>query len=444
MAATTAAPTAAAATAPGTAAGKVVWMVRTTPAENQGQAKIFLPAIKKAYPDITVDRIIVPSTDYIPKIYSMAAAKTQLDIWGFGGNYMGYWAQGMVQGLDSYIGADKWDVKSYFYPGFSQSFNVFGHQYGLPQQTTYGSVMVYNKNLLDSAGLSYPPVDWTDTSWTFDKLLAYAQKTTKDFGTPNAQYGVNWGLWPEESSISYLYGEDSWLPETYTNYIAPKSNFATPGNIQGHQLRHDYIYKYKVHPDPSMTKAINQLGDPFLSGKVALELDGGWLYWTTFDISDFKYGFAAVPSITKNKTVNFTDFWIMGNWSPAKDDAWKVLRVLTDTQPVIDYSVFAGSPPAVVAATDAWIASIAKRTGQSTDDLKKVTLGAIDPSRSQQSPDHLFISHDKIDNTYTQIIAPFWADAGTTAQQAWPSITKQMDATMAGIYAQFNGKLPTS
>jgi len=444
---------AATAAAQNAAPGKVVWMVRTTPAENQGQAKIFLPAMKKQYPNIQVERIIVPQANYGPKIFSMAAAKEALNIWGFGGNYIGYWALGMCANLNPFISADKWDIKSYFQPGFPETFNIAkgslsstgaGEQFGLPQQTTYGSVMVYNKTLFNKAEIPLPPVDWTDSSWTFDKMTGYAQKLTKDFGTPNAQYGVNWVLWDEMTSISYLEGADSWPSELYTTFIAPKTTFNNPGNIAGHQLRHDLMYKYKVHPNPAMSQGISQLGDAFLTGKVAMEMDGGWLYWTTFSIKDFEYGFAAIPNLKANKTINFTDFWIMGSWPSNKEDSWKIMRVLTDVQPVIDYSVFSGSPPAVVKATDSWLQSVAKRTGQPLADLKKVTLGAIAPERSQQSPDHTFVQYAKITNQYTQIIAPFWVSETDTAAKIWPSITSQMDSVVSGIFKQYNGKLPTN
>jgi len=61
--------------------------------ENKGQEEIFEPALKKA--GITVNRIVIPSKDYIPKINTLAAAKESLEIWGFGGNYMDYWARGL-------------------------------------------------------------------------------------------------------------------------------------------------------------------------------------------------------------------------------------------------------------------------------------------------------------------------------------------------------------
>jgi multiple sugar transport system substrate-binding protein len=430
-------------TAPAAKAGQQVnWLVRTTPQENDGQAKVFEPALKAKYPDLKINRIIVPQTEYIPKINTMGAAKESLEIWGFGGNYLDYWARGLSEPLDQYITADKWDINSYFLPGLPDIYKIHGKYYGLNQLTCYGSNLVYNKKLFDEAGLTPPPADWNDTSWTMDKAIEYGLKLTKNYGKPDGVYGISWSLWDRMTSVSYLYGEDSWLPEHYTNYIAPKTNFATPGNIAGHQLRHDMIYKHKIHPDPALDQGLNQFANPFKTGKIAMVMDGGWQFWTTSDVNDFKFGFAAVPSVKANKTINFDDFWIMGSWSTNKENAWKVMRVLTDVQPVTDYSLLSGTPPTVRASTDPWIKKISDHTGQSVDDLKKVTAGAIETKRSQESPDHLFVQHPKIDDTYTQEANPLWTDQAMTAEKFWPGLTKKMDDVVAAIYDQFKDKMP--
>jgi multiple sugar transport system substrate-binding protein len=427
---------------PSSIGGTVNWLVRTTPEENNGQKQIFEPAIKAAFPNIKINRIIVPSAQYIPKINTMAAAKESLEIWGFGGNYMDYWWRGLPQDLNSYIQADKWDVANYFLPGLSDIYAVQGHHFGLPQQPTYGSVGVYNKDLFQKAGLQPPPVSWDDETWTMDKALQYAQKLSSNAGTPDAVYGINISLWDEMTSLSYLWGTDSWLPEHYTNFIAPKSNFGNPGNIAAHQFRHDLIYKYKVHPDPSAMQGFAQFNDPFWSGKIAMEFDGGWLYWTLSDLKDVNFGYCAIPSGKANKNINFDDQWIMGRWSTNKDAAWAVMRVLTSPDATQKYSVFSGAPPAVASSKAAWIDQVSKHTGQSVEDLNTVTSGAIVPKRSQESPDHLFLQHPNIDTAYTNVISQLWNSSSATAEQVWPNITSAIDNVVAGIYKEFNGTRP--
>ncbi len=424
------------------ASNAVNWLVRTTPEENDGQEKVFEPAIKAKYPELKINRIVVPGKEYIPKINTMAAAKESLEIWGFGGNYFDYYVRGLSEPLDQYITTDKWDVDNYFLPGLADIYKAKGKHYGLPQLTCYGSNLVYNKNMLDEAGLKPPPVDWEDTSWNMDKVIEYGTKMTKNYGKPDGQYGFSWALWDRMTSTAYLYGEDAFTKEHYENYIAQKTNFSTPGNIAGHQLRHDMIYKHKIHPDPATDQGLNQVANPFLTGKIAMVADGGWQYWSTSTIKDFKYGFAAVPGVKANKTINFDDFWIMGKWSTNKENAWKVMRVLTDVKPATDYSLLSGTPPTPRESTEAWLKKVSDRTGQSVDDLRKVTSGAIDKKRSQESPDHLFVQHPKIDDVYTNEMAPLWSDANMTADKIFPTVTKKMDEVTLGVYNQFKDSMP--
>ena len=339
-AAATSAPAAQSAPSSGSSvSGKIIWLVRTDVVENKGEKQIWLPMFKAQYPQLNVDMVITSDANgaYNAKILTLAAAKQGMDLWGFGQNYMDFWARGMPQNLNSYITSDKWDVANYFLPGLSDIYKIHGNHYGLPQDTCYGSPMVYNKNLFDQAGVKAPPTSWDDTTWTMDQMLEYAQKFAKNAGTPDATYGVDIGL-QKQTDLSFLWGDSSWMPDHYTNFIAPKSNFNNPANIAGHQFLHDLMYKHKVQPDPSAEQGLNQLGDSFHTGKVAMTMNGGWLYWTERDITAFKVGYAALPYAKADKAVNYDDQWIMARWSTNKDAVWKLMRVLCSVAGTSQYS----------------------------------------------------------------------------------------------------------
>lgn len=421
--------------------GKVAWLVRTTPQENRGQEEIFEPAIKKALPGIEIERIVVPSNQYIPKINAMAAAQESLELWGFGGNYFDYWWRGLPQDLTPYINADKWNTGDYFQPGLMDIYKINNKYYGLSQLTTYGSMMVYNRDMLDRAGLKYPPVDWDDASWTTDRLLEYALKMSKNWGKPDGEYGVFMPLWASMTSWPYLWGGDAWAPEHYTEFIAQKTAFNSDAVLQSHQFNYDLVWKHQVSPDPGVQKSMEQFQTPFKTGRVGMMLDGGWMYWNTSDIKDFKFGYAALPRGKANKNINFNDFWIMGRWSKNKDAAWKVMRVITGVQETSDYSRLSGTPPTPRASLTPWLEGISKISGQSVADLTKVTTGAIVKARSQESPDHIFIQHPKIDQTYVQEKDALMNDQEKPA--TWvPRVGKILDETVKGIYDQFKDSRP--
>jgi multiple sugar transport system substrate-binding protein len=384
----------------------------------------------------------VPSDQYIPKINTMAAAGTSLELWGFGGNYFDYWARNMPQALDNYISGDKWDIKNYFLPGLADIYNVHGHQYGLPQLTCYASNMAYNKDLFDAAGIPHPPMDYNDKSWTSDVMLQYAQKLTKNWGTPDATYGVSMQMDFKETSLAYLWGGDSWLPEHYTNFIAQKTNFNSPENVQAHQFRQDLIYKYKVHPDPASLSGSAQAVNPFKTGKIAMWLDGGWQFWTTSDITEFKVGIAPIPWFKTNKTIIFDDMWIMGRWAKNKDGAWAVMRVLTSVEATTKYSVLSGTPPTPRESTEPWAQKVAERIGEPLDKVKTLLSTGIEAGRVKESTDHLFLQHPLIDTTYVNEMAALWNHPDATAAAVMPSVTKVMDQTVLGIYNQFKDSMP--
>ena len=421
--------------------GPINWLVRTSPEENSLQETIFEPLIKTRLPTVTVTRIVVPADKYIPKINSMAAADESLEIWGFGGNYYDYWVRYLPQNLDSYVSGDKWDIGNYFLSGLSDVYNIHGHQYGLPQLTCYGSNLVYNKNLFDAVGIKYPTLDWDDKTWNMDAFVANAVKLTKNAGAPDATYGASVTLWDRMTSLSYLWGGDSWLPEHYTNFIAPKTNFNGEANVQSHQWRHDLIYEQKVHPDPATDQSLNQFADPFKTGKIAMVLDGGWQLWSTSGITKFKVGVAPVPWFKTNKSIIFDDFWIMGRWAKNKDGAWAVMRVLTSVAATTKYSVQSGTPPTPRQSTDPWAKTRADFFGVSLDEMKTMLAQSID-KRVQESPDHLFLGHPKIDDTYNNEIAALWNHSDATAAGVMPAVTKVMDQTVLDIYNQFKNSMP--
>ena len=83
-----------------------------------------------------------------------------------------------------------------------------------------------------------------------------------------------------------------------------------------------------------------------------------------------------------------------------------------------------------------------KISGQSVADLTKVTTGAIVKSRSQESPDHLFLQYPKISTTYDNESAALWNHSDATAANVIPNLAKVMDQTVLDIYNQFKDSMP--
>ncbi len=424
--------------APKGLSGKVIFYTRGGDVETRGQQEILIPTFKQVAPNVEIVHEVFAGQQgesYTSKLLAMWAAGSPPDVWGFGQNYMGFWARGMVADLTPLINRDKYDLNQ-FLTGLPDKFKVHGKQYGIPQLTTFGTLLFFNKDLFDKEGIKYPPVDWDDRSWTYEKMLDVAQKLTKNAGSPDATYGL--GYFPQKPTMpAWNFGGDAFLPEHYTNGIAPKTNLDSKEAVDGLQFAQDVAWKHHVSiqsgKDPSE-------GISFKTGRVAIEINGGWNFWGYSTIKDFKWAAAAVPVKVNNKNVAYNDFWELSSQSKNRDAAWAFIKHIASAEVQRQYSELTGTPPTNKGAIDSWYKRYEFLMPRA--DLEKVTQGAIDPRRSQESPDHLFIEWPQMDSYFgKEINTPLNQNLGTARDlinQAKPGY----DSLVKEIYDRWKGKTP--
>jgi hypothetical protein len=130
----------------------------------------------------------------------------------------------------------------------------------------------------------------------------------------------------------------------------------------------------------------------------------------------------------------------MGRWATHKDAAWKVLRVLTSVEATTQYSRLSRTPPAPRQSTEAWAQDRAEFFGLSLDQLLKMLGQSID-KRIQESPEHIFLQHPRIDDTYNNEIAALWNHADASAATVMPGVTLAIDRTVVDIYHEYKNLL---
>jgi multiple sugar transport system substrate-binding protein len=302
----------------------------------------------------------------------------------------------MVADLTPLVNRDKFDMDR-FLPGLPEKFKIRGKQYGLPQLTTFGTLLFYNKNLFDQAGLKYPPVDWEDRSWTIEKAVDYAQKLTKNPGTSDAVYGLAWGPSMPEMG-TWIFGGDAFKKEHYEIGIADTTRIDTPESIAAHEFEQDLRWKYFVWPRPGVDPAAGN----FQSGRVGMVVGGGWNFWGYSVIKDFKWAAAAVPWKVTNKNTAYNDFWELSAQSKNRDAAWAFMKHLVSPDVQARYSELTGTPPTTRAALETWYKRYQDLMPRA--ELEKVTQGAIDPKRSIESPDHTHIDYYRYNPEYQKLI----------------------------------------
>jgi len=185
--------------------------------------------------------------------------------------------KGVYMPLDDVINADaayKSKVLPDFYESHIQMYTWKGKLYVLPEQNA-SVVLYYNKKLLDEAGVAYPPTDWKDTSWTWEKFVDGCHKLTKKSGDQITQYGFTEAWWIPLSAVIFAYcNNGNW----FDRYSDPtKVTLTDPKVLQAFQWYADLWNKEKVAITPENWKV--QAGyQMFAAGKVAYTLVGHWFY----------------------------------------------------------------------------------------------------------------------------------------------------------------------
>lgn len=137
-------------------------------------------AFEKANPDIKVEIIDIPSSDYTTKLSVMLNGGSDVDAFYIkdSDTAKSLVDKGQLADLTGYIADAGIDLS--VYNGLAENFAFDGKQYALPARTDF-YVMYYNKDLFDAAGVAYPSNDWT---WS--EFEETAKKLTSGTGAAKA------------------------------------------------------------------------------------------------------------------------------------------------------------------------------------------------------------------------------------------------------------------
>lgn len=158
--------------------------------------------------------------------------------------------------------------KSYFIPVFWEMGHYHGHQYALPS-TPATTALHYNMAMLQAAGITHPPK-------TIEELDADAAKiTTRDASGKIKKVGFlptepGWWNW----AWGYFFGGRLWNGKD-------KITATDPGNIRAYQWIQSYSQKYGPGNLQTFRSGLGTFSSPqngFLDGRVAMELQGVWMY----------------------------------------------------------------------------------------------------------------------------------------------------------------------
>ena len=254
---------------------------------------------------------------YWDKLQTQLAAGTPPDIFAMDAPlYPDYQSRGVLLNLEDFIERDAFDLSDY-YPTSLLCYETADGYYGLPRDIQ-PSVMYYNKDMFDAAGVPYP-----DETWTWETLIEAGKQLTQDRdgdGTTD-QYA----LWADLWDMELLWGSLIWqnegeiLNEDYT-----KTLIGEEGALGSWQFIHSLIFEHGIMPTPSVAE---QFGDPFESGNAAMTPAGHWVvpYYSNVD---FAWDVAPLPQGKVPASIVNSVGFVVAKDTPYPEEAWAFLKHL--------------------------------------------------------------------------------------------------------------------
>jgi multiple sugar transport system substrate-binding protein len=244
-----------------------------------------------------------------------------------------------IVNMEPLLTTDSAISKDDFYPSVLDQFTYQGQLWGLPGSVTV-SLMNYNKDLFDAAGLAYPSVDWT----TSDFLEMAVALTKGDASREDMQYGYVPSMSAANDLVSFLdrLGADM-LDESVD---PPRLMFNAPSVVEAFRWYTSLTTQYGVQPAVSEDTGDFEGG----RGRQALISEGRAAMW--IDITsgfggmgrafiiggpggtgDLNIGVAplpAGPNSDKGSGFQSVDGYFISAQSDARQACWNWITFLTE------------------------------------------------------------------------------------------------------------------
>lgn len=294
-----------------------------------------IEAFEAAYPHIKIETQHAPWSSYFDRIQTQMAGGTAPDVM-FLNNIPSYAARGALMPLDDLIEKSGFDISPY-YEELLRVFSYNGKLYGLPRDNDT-TILYYNKDLFDAAGVAYP-----DGNWTWKEFLEAAQKlTVRDARGRVLQYGV-----VLESNKYFNFIHQNGADIFDDNMNPTKFTMDDPKAIEAMQFMADLINKYEVAPSFAQMLQLGNSTELFQTGRVAMAMTNAARI-PTFQQADFRWGVAPLPAgpdgIRAN-SMSGAGYVISAN-TKHPEEAWTFLQFLAGEE---GQTIFASTGVAVPA-----------------------------------------------------------------------------------------------
>lgn len=290
---------------------KLTWWVGT-----DAIWKIIAERFEKANPNVDV----VILTGDVDKFYTMITAGLMPDIWG-PWNTPGIQAdvnRNWALDLSPYLKRDGKSMKiDDFFPGVMRQFKVSGKQYSIPAFLNIDEFFI-NTTLWAQAGLQLPPLDSKDKSWSWDRMVECAMKTTKRNANGRvSQAGINLSMeWFNIPSWFHIWGAEPYSKETFKTSVPQKIHLNTPETVTALTKVWELRYKYNV------------FGTGFPEGRCGATMQNGYVVYDIVKAKKLKWAVRNLPWGKTNSGTLWPNGWRIAKVTKDKELAWKFMKFL--------------------------------------------------------------------------------------------------------------------
>ena len=368
--------------------------------------------------NILVQLEAVAGRDYYTRLLTQLAAKAPPDVMQIGDDAVPMFvAKKAFVPLDDCLQKEGFDPSIYL-PGLLAPGQVDGKQYLLPKD--YSPLAVYyNKKVFDAASVPYP-----QEGWSWDDLLATAQKLTQDTNG-DGQTDV-WGV---QLPATWTTGFEYWVGAAGGRLIsADGQSFVgymdSPEVIRAVQFYADLYNQHKVAAPPVDLGQFGGGNSEFDNGQAAMRLFGRWPQAGMKKNPNIDLGVAPPPQDKLRANVLFWGGFGVATTAKAPDAACKFL------------SFYTGEPGAKIWKDWALpaVKSVAESAGLTTDPIEGVWIGELDhlvPRAYTFTPYWNEAADPALRKALETVLLDPGADVATVMQQAAQEAQKALDEQLA-------------
>ena len=390
----------------------------------------------KQHPELKLEPVYVNGDEYDPKADLLIAAGTppSLIYPANTRSYRYYASRDLILNLDPLVQRDNYGLDDFAARQLAGC-KWKGTLAAMPK-THSPWLLFYHKGAFDNAKLAYPPLDWKDPEWTWDRFLEYAKALTITQNGKIQQYGAgtDFGGWPAGWAnggdfFNHDWTESGWI----TKYTAPDE----PATVDAVQFWADLPGKHHYAPTKAETQS-TQAAAPnlFMTGRIAMYLEYTGFLNQYAKITDFEWGIAAWPHASGSQYPMHHGAW-MDQWAIFKaaknlEGSWEFLKYIASPEGQTITDVKRGSPSSRKSLGQAWVNFWREQIPKL--DPKQINVAVEAMTLDSLTPDNWSVNFSPLDG---KVLAPALdkvALGQQSAADALKAIKPQMDAAVADTH----------